>query len=358
MQSLLLQLTPDVVGGGSEALGQLVSSNWDQVWRIAVHGALFQEVSRTALGFAGFLIAIYVLSIAKGFAEDEGRKIINVDKVLPLVLVVLLLSNGGAGAAKLCDLVRFGWNSTNTRALAAMNAEVNIEHQLDVISQYQRFNGQAAGLATECNQQVRNDARATCLTNVQKKTQALVNQINLGDMAQNWQKEFQNVITKTIQNPLQEAGQLAGQGVEAAIGILESPFVLLAQLVLMASHGAAQYVGELAFTLTACIAPLAVIGMMLPSGMKVFYTWISGFLAIGLYKFCLNILTGMMATYTYYGGAADLFAVSIVLGLFAPILAAGLAGGGGFAIYSGIVASVRTVVSIFNQFTNPFPYTL
>ncbi len=355
MQRLLLQLTPDVVGNGAAAVSQAISETWSQVWQISVHGALFQEVSRLALGLAGILIAIYVVSIAKEFAEDEGRKIINLDKVLPLVLVILMLSGGGAGAAKLCDLVRFAWNATNTQALNAINAQVNIEHQLDVLSQYQKFNGQTAGLATECNNIVRNDQRTRCLENAEKQAQALMGQINLGDMAANWQKEFQDVLAKTIQNPLQEAQDLAGKAALAVLQTIESPFLLLAQLVLMASHGAAQYLGEIAFTLTACIAPLAIVGIMLPNGMRLFYTWISGFVAIGLYKFCLNILTGLVATYTYYGGAADIFAVSIVLGLFAPLLAAGMAAGGGFGIYNGIIAGVRTVVSIFNQFNNPGP---
>lgn len=328
-----------------EALSKSSAQSWDKVWQVSVHGPVFAAISRSALALAGLLVAVFVIGLAKEWLEDNSFRPINPARAIPVVLVVILLVPNGNGAAFVCDVVRAISNSTNTGLITVLNTDLKVEDQLNVLRQYSRARGQIYELSKQCDNKVRNDERTACLQEVRKQIGNVVSSVDLGDQS-SWLESLQNLASRVIQDPGEIINAATGAVKDAVLSAIEQPLLWISQLVLLASQVAFGIIGEIAFTLTACMAPLAIVGLLLPNGIRTFQTWISGFFGIGLFKFALNIITGLAATYSYYGGATDLLPLSIVLGLLGPILAVLIAAGGGVAIYNGFAAIAGTLVSI------------
>ncbi len=149
-----------------------------------------------------------------------------------------------------------------------------------------------------------------------------------------------------VQNPLKAGLDTAGAGVGMYLRSQSMPMVILIQTILMASQAAFQALIEASMLLTGLMGPIALGSSLLPFGAKPIYAWLTAFWSVGICKLCLNVISGLIAVTLYNTGPTEMLPASIMLGLFAPIMALGMATGGGMAIFNGITGSVATIVRV------------
>lgn len=91
--------------------------------------------------------------------------------------------------------------------------------------------------------------------------------------------------------------------------------------------------------LTALMAPVAVGATLLPVGSNAIATWVTGFISLGMVKFSLNVISGLVAVAMVQVGPDDILPIALVLGLLSPILSLGIAAGGGMALFNGLTSA-------------------
>lgn len=102
-----------------------------------------------------------------------------------------------------------------------------------------------------------------------------------------------------------------------------------------------QWLVEITLLLTALISPLAVAGSLLPLQQRPLFTWLLGFYSVGLCKLFYNIIVGLVAyilsNNTSSGNpSGGTIIIAIAVGILSPILAVGLAAGGGMATFMSL----------------------
>jgi ABC-type transport system involved in cytochrome c biogenesis permease component len=106
-------------------------------------------------------------------------------------------------------------------------------------------------------------------------------------------------------------------------------------------RGAFIYIIEVVMLVTALVGPIFVALSLFPSGSKFLLNWGASFLSLGFCKICYSLISGLSALAMVYVGPknSDMLVISLVLGLFAPVLSFGIASGSGISIL-GTMSSV------------------
>jgi len=107
---------------------------------------------------------------------------------------------------------------------------------------------------------------------------------------------------------------------------------LLLWVLVSSKYGAYQWAIELTMLTTALLGPIAVGSSLLPYGAKAIFTWLTGFLTVGMAKLSFNIITGLAGEIIAESKSDQPLFFLFVIGIFAPFLASGLAAGGGMSL--------------------------
>ena len=165
-----------------------------------------------------------------------------------------------------------------------------------------------------------------------------------------WMEEMKNAIAKKDLSEAQakESGNLIGSvarglgdAILDAIGLVITVFSIVTN-----------YTIEAALVLATIVAPFAVGVSLFPIPTKPIYTWILGYMGIGIWKIGNNVLAGLGA---YIMNRTDDFAgfnyiiFAVLIGVFAPVLSAMLGSFSALSLGQGIInttqATVRTTIN-------------
>ena len=136
----------------------------------------------------------------------------------------------------------------------------------------------------------------------------------------------------------QNPNLLSSQWIANAVG---DAFQRGLEIMLFGVGIAFQWLVEITLLLTALISPLAVAGSLLPLQQRPLFTWLLGFYSVGLCKLFYNIIVGLVAhilsNNTPSGNpSGGTIIIAISVGILSPILAVGLAAGGGMATFMSL----------------------
>ncbi len=295
---------------------QIVSQNMDAMWNDILNSGIWEAMVWVGTLFTVGLLTIWVSKVLKDSLNNE----LSVDYLTSFVwlfLVLLLLINDGAGLRTTVLGLRELINLTNEKVLSVQVGNLTLEESFNNVVQSTNFNSWEQQRRMECESLVTEATKANC-------HQELGQEI----------KETEDALKE--QNPR----FLSGQWIANAVG---DSFQRLLEVMLFGVGIAFQWLVEITLLLTALISPLAVAGSLLPLQQRPLFTWLVGFYSVGLCKLFYNIIVGLVAHILSHNTpsgnpSGGTIIVAIAVGFLSPILAVGLAAGGGMTTFMSLGA--------------------
>jgi hypothetical protein len=332
-------------------VSQRATASWDFLWSVALTGGLYQVMANAGSLIAVMCLMFFIVNFAKQLMQSEAIDWVLGELIYPIV-VILLLSNGGGNLALLSQGMRSGINYYNNQILTAVSSQINFETALSDLADFSTVNAQLSAMRSQCNTITDNQKLIQCLDEQALNARVLVEEFRrkhpqVPEWAQ-YLADKTGISQVDPSKPLESLGTVVSSTALLPASLLadfSSNSILLGiELLLVTMQGAFQQLIEVAFLLTALIGPIAVGASLLPIGTRPILAWITGFFSLGMCKLCLNIITGLIAIATLKTGpTTDTLGVALLLGLLAPLLAFGMAAGGGMAVFNGITSAIPFV---------------
>lgn len=322
------------------AMANQVAQGWDQTWDLFITqpNGIYMALVNIGRIFALISIVFFIYQFLQKVLSDESYHALS-DLIWP-VIVIILLSNNAALLRQSSTAIRAVINQANTEVLALADSSLKFEKHLEEVVNFTTAENQIRDLRSQCNGIPNNEQLIICLEEAQRRAQTVVDVYTTIYPDTIWAKRLLNFVGEAI-NDLKENPSLALN--IGAASITNSLVQITVETLLAAFQSAFQYLIELSFLLTAMLGPLALGLTLSPLGGKALYAWVIAFFSVGLAKLCFNIITAMVVTMIYESGPLDPLVDLLLLGLLAPVLAFGMAAGGGMAIFNGVLATIQQI---------------
>ncbi|HBL12326.1 MAG TPA: hypothetical protein DD379_13140 [Cyanobacteria bacterium UBA11162] len=301
-----------------------IASAMDNLWNEVLGGGLYLAIANLGTFFAVGTLVIFIVQWGQAIADSGDYKPLT--EIIWPILVIALLSNNGTALAEATKGLRGIINQTNQTLLATVSASVSLQEAYQMVAGEVGAQSAIESLASNCKTIADPVEQQNCLTEAATQAQ---------DLAQGLQTPPSSGFSKFVQGLQDPVG--------AGISAISSTIQLALRGWLMAFGIAFQWVVEISLLLTGLLGPLAVGLTLMPVGSKAIYAWLIGFFTVGMVKINFNIISGLVATMVVNAGANDPMIFAFATGLISPILALGLAAGGGMAILN----SIPSITGIF-----------
>jgi hypothetical protein len=341
----------DFLTNSSLDVSQRATQSWDFLWEATLTGGLYRIMANVGATIAVMSLMFFIVNFAKQMMQSEAIDWVLGELVYPM-MVILMLSNGGGNLALLSQGMRTTINYYNNQILEAVSSQINFDVALSQLADFSTANAQLNSMRSQCNTISDNQKLIECLNEQELNARVLVEEYKRKHpQMPEW---AQYLLDKTgiskidPSKPLESVGTLAVSAATFNASLLadfsSNAFLLGIELLLTTLQGCFQQLIEVSFLLTALIGPIAVGASLLPFGTKPIIAWVTGFFSLGMCKLCLNIITGLIAIATLRTGPTiDTLGTALLLGLLAPLLAFGMAAGGGIAVFNGVTSAIPFV---------------
>ncbi len=352
------------VGGGigiiEENTNQLkaVQEAWDERWNDIFSGnnGLYLGITEfAAVIVAGAFIFFAVLWVKA--AMDRGILPALPDIIWIFVIMAFLFDNGA-----LLGSITLGMrNLINAQTQAVLDiqlGELSMMEALNDVILSQQAKSEIRQLYAECEAK-EGQAQVDCFVESGERARELLEEEfkakgwwtagvqrqweRLNDIAEGVQQEFE-------QNP-------GGLARDPFIGYLvQTSGQALAEQILKGFQWAFSNLIELSMLITGLFGPIAVAGSVIPLQARPLWAWLIGFFSLGMAKFSYNVIVGLAASVVVAADAQDMgnFDFLLLISVLAPILALGLAGGAGMAVFRGVSGGITRIISVAASFA-PIP---
>ena len=329
----------DFVLSCGAAISEQMSKAWDDTWDVFITNPNGIYIALVNIGriFALFSIVLFIYNFLRNMLADEGYHALS-DLIWPII-VILLFVNDASLLRQSTSAMRGIINQTNTEVLTLADTSLQFEQNLEEVVDFASAQQTIRDIRAQCNGIPDNAQLIACLEGAQVQAQVVIASYNAKYAESIWSKSLLDLVQTGITNLLstpQRALELAGTVVNSGISLVVEAFLASLQI-------AFQYLIELSFLLTAMLGPLALGLTLSPMGGKPLYGWLIAFFSVGLAKLYFNVITAILVTMIHKAGPLDLMADMILLGLLSPVLAFGMAAGGGMAIFNGVLATAQQV---------------
>ncbi len=325
------------------------SDSWNETWLDVLKSSsdagvtLYGEIARVGEIFAVGTLLFLMISFMKKLNNGDYSALASL--ILP-IMVSYFLFNNGSNLANFTLGLRNIINDTNQKILIKTSRGV----RLDEIFR------QAQGLKST-QQQISSWVKQCEALSADKQTQCLDRAVT---QSENLLRDYQGVfgISQWSRNRLNDLNQLRIAITKDPLSLfsLDSPLIWtvigssaesLTYALLIGLQMAFQNAVEISMLLTALFGPIAVGGSLLPVDWAALpvCAWLTGFLSLGMLKLGFNIVAGLSAVVFVNAESTDALWFPLFLGIFAPILASGIAVGGGLAVWSSLTTIVQSGIS-------------
>ncbi|NEP56932.1 MAG: hypothetical protein F6K31_07880 [Symploca sp. SIO2G7] len=344
-QTFLAQFSlSDVLSAGEFTSNEVIEA-FNQIWTdLLLSPGIYPSIVKLGLLIALGSMAIFLVQWGKEMMEG---KLVDFDKVIWVVVVIMLLNNDGRLLAETTLGLRAVINETNQMVLSQTANDVTLREAYKQAAVQKSSAEVLAIIKEQCRTQATPEAQQKCLEQKERQFEEYirrVQEINGSENSSYWER-FTAYLRQEIETV--SSGALASFIRPAIVGVLA--------LLFGAFSSAFQWLLEVALILQAMIAPIAVGASILPTSSKPIISWVSGFFALGMAKLGFNLVAGLVATVDITAGESlSSLVLPVFLGLFAPVLALVVAGGSGFAMFvalssvsSGLTSLVVTKVTTY-----------
>ncbi len=347
-----------ILNGGSD-VAQSISSSWDSIWDSVLQGGIYHALCNVGILIALICLMMFIVDFAKKWLElgSGGGDWIIAEIMIP-VLVILLLTNQGALLGQVSKGMRDIINDVNNQVLTATAADIQFSKTLSGLADHDGAKNRLREMRSKCNTMTDNAELEQCLRENQLQAQQIAADYQSAHSGMsNWASDLQDYIQKAFSDPLTAiktaatlstpSGVFSAVGNNAVVSIGNTALTGIVEVVLLAFMAAFQHTIEAVLLLTALIAPIPIGASLLPFGAKPMYAWIAGFWSVGMMKISFNIIVGLIGTVIATAGpnATGELVLAAILGIFSPLLAMGIAAGGGMALFQGICSGVQAAAS-------------
>ncbi|KYC34721.1 hypothetical protein WA1_49205 [Scytonema hofmannii PCC 7110] len=342
--------------GGNDLLenaaagAQLVAEGFNELWEETLDGNLYVAMCKIGVLFAVATLTLFMVQWGKHMLNGEEQKAYP-ELIWPLIVIALLANNGSLLATGTLG-VRNYINSVNNFVLEYTAAGANLRAAYNQAIADTNVQATVGNVIEQCRStQLSNEESIQCLKQAEAELKARFPQIfrdpDTGNPFADWVFKGIDKIDQAVDraegsNPIEGAINKAFSGYMAYIG---SVFTSFATTILLALNNAYQWGIELTMLLTALLGPLAVGGSLLPFGSKPIIGWLTGFFTVGMAKLCFNIIVGLAGQLISNAEANQPMIFLLFIGIVSPLLASGLAAGGGIAVLVQITKAVEWVGS-------------
>ena len=325
-----------------------ISNSWDETWQDVLSGSsdsgltLYGEIARVGEIFAVGTLLFLMISFMKKLNNGDYSALASL--LLP-ILVSYLLFNNGSNLANFTLGLRDMIDDTNQKLLVKTSRGL----RLDEIFR------QAQG-STTTQKQITSWLKQCEALSADKQTQCLDKAVT---QSENLLRDYQGVfgVSKWLSNRLNDLNQLRTAITDDPLSLfsLDNPLIWtvigsntesLTYTALIGLQMAFQHAVEISMLLTALFGPIAIGGSLLPVDWAALpvCAWLTGFLSLGMLKLGFNIVAGLSAVVFVNAESTDPLWFPMFLGIFAPILASGIAVGGGLAVWASLTTVVQSAI--------------
>lgn len=284
---------------------------------------------RVSLAFLGFIGVAWYAVWLSGKADSRGYYPWR-DLVFPIVLVGLISS--GDYMATIGKSVRDVMNTTGEEVLALVGSQSKVE-QAQALKSYPVI---MSAQMKQCEGQPPGELQSTCFQAAGEVLGQVISVDRERFGNQQWldnQEEVAGKVTAGTQQkflgidvPNVDVGAALMSGIEEGL-----------MIILDALGEGFQFIIESGYLLTALLLPIALLSGLSPLQAMGPLSWISSMVGIGAIKFLYNVVVAIGADLLITTGGALYVVFGIVSAVLAPLLAVGLAGGGGVIAILGIL---------------------
>jgi hypothetical protein len=326
-------------------VSKAVFDSFSQTWKTTIEGPLYAEVAAIGAAIGVICIGLWTAHWLRATLDSEipGRAF--TELVVPVLIVILLGSpaNRGTFFGQITLGLHTGMNGVSSQILVKLNQNLanNVISQAGAKNDAQAI---AADALKQCAYEKDQETRDTCFNNASKTIHDL--------LFPHRGEEWARVLVQEL-----DAQIAAAQGdgyansdffvrLFGGLGSAINPVTTTAAMGLLMLIGAGfQWFLEITALLTAIIGPLCLGASLLPIPGKPIILWLTSFLGLGLAKLSYNIVVALAAiTVLNAGPNSSPMIFPLIAGIFGPILALGMASGGGLALF----ASFSRVGSFFS----------
>lgn len=344
---------------------EAISESWNLIWEIAFSGPLFAAMTNLGITISVLCIAFLLIEMGKNLLSDMNLQIFVSHLLWPLI-ASLFFSNHGFLLKEGSLLIRDFINTANVEiieSIAASETSISFDGALAQISDFDSILDKITSFREQCDSFTNFDQMESCLEEVESMSYELRDEY---EKKYPDESEWIQVINQNIElnriNPKSLSQRtkdvLIGTGnviINSAGGgfvgitrkILGDGEVLIKTL-LYSFQIAIQHLIEVSMLLTALMSPIALGASLFPMPTKPIVAWITAFLSLGMFKLSYNVVVGLTAVAMVQNdyGPSNTMPMAIALAVLSPVLAFGIASGGGLAIFNGIAQVGGAVASL------------
>ncbi len=335
-----------------------IADSWELVWSKVLLSwnsqaqtlelssqVLYTQLCHVGLVFASGLLIFLGLKQYKDLTDGNYEQYF-LGLFMPLI-VVILLSNSGQKLAELTMGMRHFINQINLGILDSTVSGINLEQAYQEFREKNAYSYVAPNLISQC-ETLTGQEQLDCLATA-------VGQIQLLDPSNptppNDQSPSLSVLD--LNNPLDKGQQAIAYGdfFNRKYPIFSNHWETAAFMILNSFQSGYQQLLEGSLLLTALLGPVAVGGSLTPlGGSNALVAWLTGFYSIAFAKLGFNIVAGLAAVAANIAGPTDPLPLATITGIFAPVLSAAIATGGGLAVWQAMTGAAEGLVGVVTRF--------
>lgn len=322
----------DIIKSAQEA-ARLALSSFDNIWveLVSGHSQIYLIIVRISLAFATIFIAFWAVPFFSTLSEGRFNQR-SLEQLVPVLIIVLMLSLGqGAIPANISKTINDTISNTDNRILQQTLGGVAIEQTIQATNSNQTFKKMLTGKVRECQTQINSDKPDSA---IDPNTQDLQNQCI--------ENAFKDVTKPAQEYKEQNQGgdwwQIDFDVNQIAVDAFNEVILAVLEIILSAFQMGFVFLIQICTILNAYIAPIFLALSLLPGQVKLIHAWLSGWLALGLVKISYTIIVGLATTAMVNSEQSNVLLLPLLQGLLSPILALGIASGGGLALFNGLTS--------------------
>jgi len=340
----------------SGQISQAVNQSWNEQWENVLRtGGLYQALCKMGTFFAVGTLLLFMVQFARDLLESEISRPIS--SLLYPIIVAALLVNNGALLADFTLGVRGLTQGLNETVLEITTTQTSLAQATQTVKNSAAAKQAIASIIAPC-MELTGDASIKCLQEQQGRVDEIVaayEQSTLNTGLNNFLPTELKRFQARMRDAIQKNGSLGE--LQALVG---SAATGASKILLLSFQDAFQNLLEVAMLVTALMGPIAVGGSLLPvgPGAKAVVAWLTGLFSLGFAKICYSIIVGLASTVILNAELGDATGFLVLISILAPLLALGLASGGGLTVYTSMQSalvqmSTAGVSTAFNWLPRP-----
>lgn len=319
------QATVEDIIKSAQFLTQTVNNGFQGAWVELASGSshIYLVIVQIALAFATVFTAFWSVSFFNTLSH-EGFTQRTIEQLAPTLIIVLMLGLGqGAIPAGISQALHNAIERTDNLILTQTINGIEIGQGIQAANSNQALQQVLTGKVQACqllpNSDKDNgqDSQSECIREAVKDVTKVAQETKNNNGSGDWFK----IDLDLKQIAVQPFNEVILAVLEILLSAFQMGFVFLIQICAI---------------LNAYTAPLFLALSLLPGQVKLIHAWLSGWLALGLVKISYTIIVGLATSVIVNTEQGNVLLLPILQGLLSPILALGIASGGGLALFNGL----------------------